>query len=399
MHSTLGQSRDAAVVIVGAGPAGLVLGNLLHAANIDCIIIERQSRAHLEKRARAGLLAANSVRILVDNGLAEGLNAHGRQHDTCVIRGDHGQFELKYSTLGRGEIHTVYPQQNLVADLIAEFLNRGGDLRFDTAVVAMHDIETEQPWLTCRNVDGSEYRLTGSYLAGCDGPYGVSRRFLPSTVRRYRRDHGVRWLAVLAQAPPSMAAVTYALHERGFAGHMPRDETVTRYYLQVPPSEVPREWTDQRIWAELGVRMRTDEYGPLRQGSILEKRIVDMTSEVHDPIRHGRLFVVGDAASLISPAAAKGANLAIMAAHTLATAMIDASNQGDQRALARYSSDCLSRIWRAQEFSHWLINLLHSPADNTEDAVFRRELQRARLTSLRNSQTYQDWFAENYVGI
>jgi p-hydroxybenzoate 3-monooxygenase len=209
----------------------------------------------------------------------------------------------------------------------------------------------------------------------------------------------VTWLALLAEAPPSMAAVMYAMHDNGFAGHMARSPSVTRYYLQVPRGFDAESWSPERIWEELALRMRAEEYGPLREGRIIERRVVDMTSHVMDPIQHNRLMLAGDAASLISPSAAKGANLAIMGVEVLAKALAMALNHGDERALARYSADCLPRIWRAQEFSHWMINLLHGPAGDGQDAVFLRALQRTRLENLRASRAHQDFFAENYVGI
>jgi p-hydroxybenzoate 3-monooxygenase len=373
------------VLIVGAGPAGLVLGNLLRAEGIDCVVLERQSREHVERRARAGFLAANSVRILTENGLAKGLLEHGQQHDTCAFRSDDVQFELKYSGLGRGEVHTVYPQQDLVRDLIAEFIDRGGDIRFDTTVTA---VDAEQPLVVA-----GDSRWEPQFVAGCDGQHGVSRDAVPAV--RFQREHGVSWLAILAEAPQSMAAVTYAIHAEGFAGHMARTPSITRYYLQCPPGDDPHGWSDQRIWEQLELRMSE----PLRRGPILERRIVDMRSDVSDPIQHGRLFLVGDAASLISPSAAKGANLAIMAAEILAKALVGKLRYADEHALARYSADCLPRIWRAQEFSHWMINLLHGPSGDDADAVFLRSLQRARLQSLGSSRAHQDFFAENYVGI
>ena len=389
-----GPFADTDVLIVGAGPAGLVLGNLLRAAGVRCLILEQQSRDHVENRARAGFLAANTVRVLAENGLAAGLHAHGQPHDTCAFRGEHGEFELTYSRLGRGEIHTVYPQQLLVADLIAEFLDRGGEIRFETAVAGIHGARGDRPWLTCAGGAGV---LSGQFVAGADGQHGVSRRAVPA--RWFQHDHGVSWLAILAEAPPSMAAVGYAIHERGFAGHMARTAEITRYYLQVPAGEDPEAWPDTRIWDELSLRMRTERYGPLKEGRVIERRVVDMTSQVLDPIQHGRLFLVGDAASLISPSAAKGANLAVMEAEILARALIAHLKQDDERPLNRYSADCLPRIWHAQEFSAWMIALLHGPAGDGEDAVFARALQNARLESLRTSRAHQDFFAENYVGI
>jgi p-hydroxybenzoate 3-monooxygenase len=388
------------VTIIGAGPAGLVLANLLAAAGIACTVVERSSRVHVEQRARAGFLAANTVRVLTEGGLADGLLQHGRQHDTCAFRTAAGEFELAYGGLGRGEVHTVYPQQDLVRDLVAAFLDRGGDLRFETAAVAVDGLDTDRPSVTTRGPDGGLRRLSGRFVAGCDGRHGIARTAVPAgAVRRYRRDHGVSWLALLAAAPQSMAAVAYGVHPDGFAGHMARTPDVTRYYLQCPPGDDPAAWTDDRIWTALGTRLRADRHGPLHRGAILERRVVAMGSDVLDPIQYGRLFLVGDAASLISPSAAKGANLAVMEAELLATALTALLDGGDEQPLARYSADCLPRIWRAQEFSHWMINLLHGPAGDGEEAVFLRALQQARLESLQTSRRHQDHFAENYVGI
>ncbi|GAA4547249.1 4-hydroxybenzoate 3-monooxygenase [Amycolatopsis samaneae] len=389
-----------AVVVIGAGPAGLVLGNLLRAEGIGCLILERGTREHVQRRARAGFLAENSVRVLTGHGLAAGLLHKGQSHGVCAFRDEHGGFELDYGALGRGERHTVYPQQDLVTDLIAEFLARGGEIRFEATALDVEGADTDRPSVRYVGADGEQHRVTARFVAGCDGNLGVARRaVLDGSAARYTRDHGVGWLAILVEAPPSMTAVTYAIHENGFAGHMARSPSVTRYYLQCPPDDDPGNWPVERVWAELDDRMRTERYGPLRTGPILDLRVVRFRSDVLDPIQRGSLFLAGDAASLISPSAAKGANLAILEADVLAGALVSALAKEDEGPLAEYSATCLPRIWHAQEFSHWMIHLLHGPAGDDADAVFGRALQRARLHDLRTSRAHQDFFAENYVGI
>ncbi|MCG7206791.1 4-hydroxybenzoate 3-monooxygenase [Streptomyces arenae] len=396
---------QAGVVIVGAGPAGLVLGNLLLDRGVDCVILERRSRAAVEGRARAGFLAAHSVRVLTENGLAAGLLARGRTHTTCRFRSERGEFTLDYAGLGRGEVHTVYPQQELVRDLVAEFLRRGGDLRFGAEAADVTDGRVrvrDGADATGRYATGRY--VTGRYVAGCDGHRGVGRAALTAQgVPTARWDHGVSWLAVLAAAPPSMPATGYALHERGFAGHMARTATVTRYYLQCPRGTDPADWSEDRIWTELATRMRTAEFGPLREGAVLEKTVVDLRSDVLESPGTGRLWLAGDAAGLISPSAAKGANLAVLQAESLARAFEAALLRGDESGLARYAADCLPRVWRAHEFSHWMSGLLHGPADagdiDRDEARYGRALQYARLESLRTSRRHQDFFAENYTGV
>ncbi|WP_394613332.1 4-hydroxybenzoate 3-monooxygenase [Lentzea sp. JNUCC 0626] len=376
------------VLIAGAGPAGLVLGNLLQAQGIRTLVVERASREQVQTRARAGFLGPNSARVLSEHGLGAGMLHKGRSHGVCAFRGEDGEFELDYSALGRGEVHTVYPQQDLVTDLIAEYLDRGGEIRFGVTVTG---VDSGTATIRYRDEQG-ESVVGGRFLAGCDGSNGISRTAVPG--RRSVADHGISWLAVLAEAPQSMAAVTYAIHDDGFAGHMARSPEVTRYYLQVPPGDDQEAWSDERIWAALRTRMRVDDFGQLKEGPIIERRVVRLRSEVGEEIQHDRLFLVGDAASHISPSAAKGANLAIMEAEVLASALTSALLRDDERPLAEYSRTCLPRVWRAQEFSRWMIDLLHAPDDD-----FHRALRRARLHSLRDCRAHQNFFAEHYVGI
>ncbi|MFD9685498.1 4-hydroxybenzoate 3-monooxygenase [Kitasatospora sp. NPDC059088] len=411
--------QTADVVILGAGPAGLTLGNLLRAAGIDCVVLERADPEHVRTRARAGFLAANTVRVLDRHGLADGLHRHGKPHGTCEFRTEDGSFRLDYGALGRRELHTVYPQQDLVTDLLTHYLAAGGRIAFETEARAVEGIDGPAPTVTVRDAEGRPGHWRARYVAGCDGRHGAARRSLPPDTRRYHRDHGVSWLALLAEAPPSMDAVGYAMHPDGFAGHMARTADVTRYYLQCAPGTPADAWSEERIRTALDRRLRADEHGPLHHGRILHRSVVHLESDVLDRLRYGSLLLAGDAASLPAPAAAKGANLAVLEAELLAEALIDELQRGDARALDGYSARCLTHIWRAQEFAHWMIQLLHSPvgpgsgaavgpavgpavgaqAGPAEESFFHEAMRRSRVESLRTSRTHQDWFAENYVGI
>lgn len=380
------------VGVIGAGPAGLVLANLLLDEGIDCVVLERQSRRHCETRVRAGLLEHPSVDFLVRRGWGDRLLAEGRPHRGTVLRFGGRSHRIPYADLVGGRAMHVYPQQELVADLIRAFLDRGGDLRFEVADVRVHDAVGAGP-ARLRSSAG-EWRCR--WVAGCDGFLGVSRASIPAgALRVFDRHHEFGWVAVLAEAPPSTEEIIYALHPDGFAGHMLRTATVSRYYLQCPPDDDIASWGDDRIWSSLQTRLAEDGW-VLHEGPVLEKGIVEMRSFVVEPMRHGRLFLVGDAAHVVPPVGAKGMNLAIWDARHLAAAVARAEHRGDESALAAYSATCLRRVWRVQEFSTWMAHLLHR-LDGGDPFLERSQL--ARLEYLCSSEAAATSFAENYVGL
>ncbi len=387
------------VAIVGAGPAGLVLGNLLLEAGIDCVILERQSRAYVEGRVRAGLLEEPTVSLFREHGWADRMLAEGMTHVGTELRFDRQRLRLDYGELV-GRSMQVYPQQEVVADLIAVFLAAGGELHFEVPDVDVADLDSSSPLVTWTDAAGVAHRTRCDLVAGCDGFFGVCRTAIPAErLQVFDQHHPFGWVAVLAQAPPSTHEIIYAVGPNGFAGHMLRTTTISRYYLQCEPGDDIANWSDDRIWSELQLGLATNDGWTLTEGPVIEKNIVEMRSYLVGELRHGRLFLAGDAAHIVPPVGAKGMNLAICDAWLLFTAIERWRRTGEETGFDRYSPTCLERVWRIQDFSLWMAAMLHPlPAEHPQRA-FAFERARSQFAELRRSRAYATHFAENYVGL
>ncbi|MFE0434875.1 4-hydroxybenzoate 3-monooxygenase [Streptomyces nigra] len=396
-HTDSPAPRRFSVVIVGAGPAGLTVGNILRAASVDCLVLETESRAFIEQRPRAGVLEEGAVRGLERRGLADTLLRRAQRHTECEFRFDGRRHRFAYTEL-TGVHHWVYPQQFLVTDLVREYADvRGGEIRFGVRDVELHDVDGDHPSVSyvCPETGRREV-VRCDFVAGCDGARGVTRDAIPAgRTRTSRGDYGIGWLALLAEAPPSADSVVFGMHPRGFAGHMPRSADVTRYYLQCPPDDAPENWPEDRVWAELRERLGADGAPPLTEGRLIEKRVLEMHNYVVEPMVSGRLLLAGDAAHLTAPIAAKGMNLALHDAFLLGDALAAHLTKGDSAGLDGYSAACLERVWDYQEFSHWLSEVYHGVSSGDP---YRAGTTLARLRRVFASPVAARAFAEQYLG-
>ncbi|MFD5733444.1 4-hydroxybenzoate 3-monooxygenase [Streptomyces sioyaensis] len=384
------------VVIVGAGPAGLTVANLLRAAGVDCVVLEAESREFIEQRPRAGFMEEWAVRALERHGLADRLLERAATQGEFEFRFEGERHTVRTAELS-GRRHFVYPQPLLVTDLLASYADAaGGEVRFGVREVRLHDIDSARPAVSYTDpATGDRHRLACDFIAGCDGARGVTRAAIPADrAVLTRHDHGVAWLALLAEAPPSADGVVFGLHERGFGAHMARSPEVTRYYLQVAPGEDAGNWSHTRVWSELRTRLAAAGAPPLTEGPLIEKVVLDMHNYVVEPMVHGRLHLAGDAAHLVAPIAAKGMNLAINDALLLGEALI-AHYRGDDSGLAGYSQACLRRVWQYLEFSQWLSEVLHGASSGDR---FQAGTARARLRRLLGSESAAKAFAGLYLG-
>ncbi len=380
------------VGIVGAGPAGLMLGHLLRHAGIDAVCVERASRAHVEKRIRAGVLERTTTDLLRRLGIDARLNAEGMRHDGFALAD--GERLIAVDALALTGHHvTVYGQTEITRDLIAAAPQRGLPLIWEAADATLHDLTSPTPSIAW----GDGQRLECDFIAGCDGFHGIARAALPDTVRRtFERAYPFGWLGILADVPPCWHEVIYANHDRGFALASMRSPTRSRYYIQVPLDEDIARWPDERLWDELGVRLGPEAGGAIVRGPAIEKSIAPLRSFVCEPMQYGRMFLAGDAAHIVPPTGAKGLNLASSDVTYLSDALIAHYARGDEAGLAGYSARALARVWKAERFSWALTRLMHR---FPEDGAFERRMQIAEMDYIANSTAAQTALAENYVGL
>jgi p-hydroxybenzoate 3-monooxygenase len=381
------------VAIVGAGPAGLVLAQLLHRDGIDSVVLESRSREYVESRVRAGVLEHGTVELLTELGVADRLHEQGLPHHGLELQFDGVRHRIDLSGL-TGRHITVYGQQEVVKDLIAARVETGRPIYFEVDDVSVHELESDHPFVRYTH-EGEETDLSCDVVAGCDGFHGVCRDSVPDGVLTvFSREYPFGWLGILAEAPPSSEELIYAWHDRGFSLHSMRSPEITRLYLQCAPDENLDEWPAERIWEELHLRLGLGGW-TLNEGPILEKGVTGMRSFVVEPMQHGRLFLAGDAAHIVPPTGAKGLNLAVADVRILGAALAKWYANGDESGLASYSRDALRRVWRAEHFSWWMTTMLHRiPGGDPFDA----SLQLSQLAYVASSRAAATSLAENYVG-
>ncbi|NIY68942.1 4-hydroxybenzoate 3-monooxygenase [Streptomyces malaysiensis] len=386
------------VGIIGGGPAGLLLARLLHRAGIDCVVLESRDRAYVERRQRAGILEQGTVDVLRECGAGGRLDREGLPHQGIELRFEGRGHRVDFPSATGGKSVTVYAQTEIVKDLIALQLEEPGapPLLFEAEALAIEKPDSAAPVIRFRH-QGREQTLSCDYVAGCDGFHGIARRAIPADrVRAFEHTYPYSWLGVLADVAPSCEELIYARHERGFALHSMRSPHVSRLYLQVPGGTDPDDWSHDRIWDELATRFALDWDWTLERGPITATSVTPMRSFVQEPMRHGRLFLAGDAAHIVPPTGAKGLNLAVSDVVTMARALIHHQETGSAELLDGYSRTCLRRVWQAERFSYFMTDTLHRRPDQSP---FEDRERIARLERIASSPTASAELAENYVGL
>ncbi len=383
------------VAIIGAGPSGLLLSQILHLNGIDSIVLERKTRAYVEGRVRAGIMEQGAVDMMRQANAAERLDRECLTHDGIEIALDGRRQRISFQDLV-GTPVTVYGQAEMTKDLAIVRLTAGGDIRYEATDVSLHGLETDRPRVRFVK-DGAAEEITADFVAGCDGFHGVSRHSIPADkLVTFERVYPFAWLGMMAEVPPPSDELIYARHERGFALCSMRSRTRSRHYIQVSPDEPLEDWSEDRIWQEIAIRIGDPRFEILETGPLIEKSLTPMRSFVCETMRFGRLFLAGDAAHIVPPTGAKGLNLAAGDIHYLSEGLIEFYAGGQTAKLDRYAAQALARVWKAQRFSWWMTSLLHN-FDAAEG--FQNRIHRAELEYTLSSRAAQTALAENYVGL
>jgi len=385
------------VAIIGAGPSGLLLGQLLHKAGIDNVIVERQTPEYVLGRIRAGVLEQGTVDLLREAGVAERMDREGLVHEgvELLVAGRRQRLDLKALTGGKTVM--VYGQTEVTRDLMQAREASGAPIIYSASNVQPHELKGEKPYLTYEK-DGRVYRVDCDYIAGCDGFHGVSRQSIPEGVlKQYERVYPFGWLGLLSDTPPVNHELIYAHHERGFALCSQRSQTRSRYYLQVPLQDRVEEWSDERFWDELKARLPADVAADLVTGPALEKSIAPLRSLVVEPMQYGHLFLVGDAAHIVPPTGAKGLNLAASDVNYLYRILVKVYREGRIDLLQQYSPLALRRVWKGERFSWFMTQLLHDFGSHKD--AWDQKMQEADREYFLASPAGLMNIAENYVGL
>lgn len=384
------------VAIIGAGPSGLLLGQLLHNAGIDTLILERQSPDYVLGRIRAGVLEQGMVELLRQAGVGARMDAEGLVHSGFDLALDGRLAHIDLQGLTGGKTVMVYGQTEVTRDLMAARREAGALSFYEVSQVVPHGMKSDEAFVTFEK-DGETWRVDCDYIAGCDGFHGVARQSIPEDcLKIFERVYPFGWLGILADTPPVHEELVYARHERGFALCSMRSATRTRYYLQVPAEENVADWSDERFWAELKTRLPAELAEKLVTGPSIEKSIAPLRSFVVEPMQYGRMFLLGDAAHIVPPTGAKGLNLAASDVSTLFNILLKVYRDGRIDLLEKYSEICLRRVWKAERFSWWMTSMLHR-FDEHDD--FSQRISASELDYFVSSEAGRKTIAENYVGL
>lgn len=383
------------VAIIGGGPAGLLLAQLLHTRDIDSIVLERKTKEYVLGRVRAGVLEQGLVGLLEQAGCAKRLHAEGIAHNGTLISYGSKIFRVDFTEHTRTPV-MVYGQTEVTRDLYDAREAVGGQIIYNVESVKLHNIETDTPHVTY-TVDGQTQRIDCEFIAGCDGFHGISRQAIPLDVRKeYEKIYPFGWLGILSETPPVNHELIYANSPRGFALCSMRNENLSRYYIQCALSDKPDDWTDDAFWQELKRRIPADHAANLVTGPSIEKSIAPLRSFVTEPMRWGRLFLCGDAAHIVPPTGAKGLNTAASDVHYLYTGLREFYEKRSTEGIDQYSQKALARVWKVERFSWWFSSLMHTYPDQS---AFDLKMQVAEIEFLRSNKAAQQAMAENYVGL